>query len=44
MMGNLFYRKVSITEILEMAYHEMEYWNNWHNELSKAEKEAGKSG
>lgn len=35
MMGNLFYRKVSPAEIRKMDFQEMEYWNKWHERISK---------
>lgn len=39
-MGNLFYRKVSPDVIERMAYHRMKYWNDWHELMVKAEREA----
>jgi hypothetical protein len=35
MMGNLFYRGVSTSEIQKMTISEMKYWNGWHNVLRK---------
>lgn len=40
MMGNLFYRGVSIAEIKEMPYWEMCYWNKWHEAMAEADKKA----
>ena len=34
-MGNLFYRKVPPNEIKEMPYHELKYWSEWHDTLTK---------
>jgi hypothetical protein len=38
MIGNLFYRKVSISEIKKMGWCELKYWNEWHEILVKEEK------
>jgi hypothetical protein len=29
-MGNVFYRGASPSEIKAMAFHELRYWNEWH--------------
>jgi hypothetical protein len=42
-LGNLFYRKVSPTELQNMNYHELKYWNSWHEILAKEEKKAVES-
>lgn len=39
-MGNLFSRQVQPSEIKQMPYHELVYWNKWHKSMSKAEKDA----
>ena len=38
-VGNLFYRRVSTELIKEMPYHELKYWNEWHEVLGRAYKE-----
>ena len=38
MMGNLFYRRVQPSEIKQMDYSELIYWNEWHEIIAKAEK------
>ena len=40
MMGGLFDRGVSPTEIEEMTFTRMKYWNNWHEIFRKAEIKA----
>lgn len=37
-MGNLFYRNVSPSEIKDMGYSELKYWNEWHDIMSEAER------
>ena len=39
-MGNLFYRNVSPSELKEMPYHELKYWNEWHELMVKTEQKA----
>jgi hypothetical protein len=39
-MGNLFFRKQPISEIRSLRYHEMKYWNNWHELMIKEEQES----
>lgn len=39
-MGNLFYRRVSPTEIENMGFKRLKYWNSWHETLAKEEKKA----
>jgi hypothetical protein len=39
-MGNLFYRGQPISEICILEYHELKYWNGWHELMEKAEKAA----
>jgi hypothetical protein len=41
-MGNLFFRNVSPSELKQMGYKEMQYWNEWHELMDKEEKEAMK--
>ncbi len=43
MMGNLFSRKVSLSEIEAMTYGRMKYWNGWHKVMAKKESEKGKN-
>jgi hypothetical protein len=33
MMGGLFYRNISPTEIENMSYSRLKYWYNWHKFL-----------
>ena len=40
MLGNLFYRGVSPTELESMAYHRLKYWDEWHRVMADAEKKA----
>lgn len=40
MIGNIFYRGVTPTEIKEMNFRELKYWSDWHHVITKAE--AGK--
>jgi hypothetical protein len=40
MMGNLFYRGATPSEITAMSYEELRYWNGWHDLMAKAEKNA----
>jgi hypothetical protein len=39
-MGNLFGHRVSPSEIKEMPYHELKYWNEWYEVM---QKEIGKA-
>lgn len=39
-MGALFYRRVQPSEIIQMKWHELKYWYEWHLELVKVEQEA----
>ena len=39
-MGNLFFRGVPISDIKVMGYKELVYWDDWHQLMIKAEKEA----
>ena len=38
MIGNLFYRGVTVTELKGMGYRELKYWNQWHELMAKAER------
>jgi len=40
MMGNLFYRRVQPSEIKEMSYEELRYWDGWHALMAKAERDS----
>lgn len=40
MMGNLFFRQVNPSEINGMEYHELKYWNDWHEAMNKADNDA----
>lgn len=42
-MGNLFYRGQPISEITILEYHELKYWNGWHEVMEEAEKKAYES-
>jgi hypothetical protein len=39
MMGNLFYRGVSPSEIEAMPFWKMKYWNQWHEIMQKADED-----
>lgn len=39
-MGNIFYRGVCPSVIGDMGYRELKYWNDWHERMVKAEKQA----
>lgn len=34
----MFYRRVQPSEIEKMSYHDLKYWNKWHDAMSKEEK------
>ena len=36
--GNLFYRGIQPSEIDQMPYGELKYWNEWHELIAKKEK------
>lgn len=38
-MGNLFYRRVSPSEIESMTFARLRYWNQWHELIAKKEGE-----
>lgn len=38
--GNLFFRGVAPSEISSMEYHDLKYWNGWHELISKEEERA----
>lgn len=40
MLGNLLFRKVAPSELNNMSYHELRYWNCWHKAMDQAEKDA----
>jgi hypothetical protein len=42
MMGNLFYRNVQPSEIKNMTFHEIVYWNGWHEVLEEQEARAAR--
>lgn len=42
-MGNLFYRGVQPSEIKNMEYWEMQYWNKWHEKMSNEELKVAKA-
>ena len=37
-IGNLFYRRVAPSEIHEMDWSELHYWNEWHELMVRAER------
>jgi hypothetical protein len=37
MMGGLFYRNISPTEIENMPYSRLKYWYKWHKVLTEEE-------
>jgi hypothetical protein len=39
--GNLFFRGVAPSEITSMEYHDLKYWNEWHELIAQANKDAG---
>lgn len=42
MCGNLFSRGVDTDRIKAMSYTELTYWNGWHKEMAKRERDTGK--
>lgn len=36
-MGNLFYRKQATSDIKNMRFSEMKYWNEWHELIANEE-------
>lgn len=38
-MGNLFHRNVSTEVMKEMDFHELKYWNEWHEVINQAHKD-----
>lgn len=42
MVGNLFYRGVQPSEIANLDYNNMKSYNEWHEKMIEAEKEAYK--
>lgn len=44
MMGNLFSRGQSISDIYALSYEELKYWNGWHELMAQAEKDAFNTG
>lgn len=40
MLGDLFFRGSSPTEIELMPYHKMKYWHGWCQKMNKAEIDA----
>jgi len=39
MMGNLFYRGVSPSELEGMTFARLVYWNSWHELIAEKERE-----
>lgn len=39
-MGNLFYRRQPIDVIRSLRFAEMKFWNEWHERMQEADKEA----
>jgi len=37
-MGDVLFRGASPTEIKAMPYHELMYWQGWHNVLAEKER------
>jgi hypothetical protein len=37
-MGNLFFRGAHPLEIESMYFHQLSYWNGWHEAMERAEK------
>lgn len=38
MIGNIFFRGASPTEINEMTFTELKYWGGWHRVMTEEEK------
>ena len=41
-MGAMFYNQQPISEIMEMTYSELKYWNKWHEAIQAGWKNAVK--
>jgi hypothetical protein len=39
-MGNLFYRRQSISDINALTYEELKMWNFWHKKIADEERKA----
>jgi hypothetical protein len=37
-LGNLFFRGASPSELVDMPYHELKYWNQWHEVMADEER------
>lgn len=37
-LGNLFFRGASPSELMNMPFHELQYWNEWHEVMTAEEK------
>jgi hypothetical protein len=37
-LGNLFFRGAGPSELMEMPYHELKYWNEWHEVMATEER------
>jgi len=40
MMGNLFFRRATPTELEAMTWSQLRYWNDWHDLMVEAEEKA----
>jgi hypothetical protein len=43
MMGNLFYRGVQPSEIENMPFWKMKYWNKWHEAMAETDRKAAEA-
>ena len=37
-LGNLFFRGAGPSELMAMPYHELRYWNEWHEVMTAEER------
>lgn len=37
-LGNLFFRGASPSELMDMPFHELKYWNEWHEVMADEER------
>jgi hypothetical protein len=37
-LGNLFFRGASPSELMAMPFHELRYWNEWHEVMAEEER------
>lgn len=37
-LGNLFFRGAGPSELMAMPFHELQYWNEWHEVMATEER------